>query len=139
MLISTESKTGSVSRELLRVRHQVRLIQPDEEGSVIHRLPAGVYGYASAPGQDAVPVFANKAYHSFEIHKAGDGSEHLIGFVTTSEAALLETGEEGAAINLFPDPWENAQNLVSVPISRIVASKRGLPREDGNPLRFTIG
>jgi hypothetical protein len=83
-------------------------------------------------------VFANKAYHSFEIHKAADGSEYLIGFVTTSGAALLESREEGAAIILFPDPRENSQSLVSVPRSRIVASKRGLPREDGNPLRFTI-
>ncbi len=126
------------SVDALRVRHQVRLLTPEQEGLPIGRLPAGVYGFATAPGMDAVPLFGKRAYHNFEVHKAADGIEYLIGFVTPEEAISLALGKEGTAIRMFPDPWQGAQQLVSVPLSQIVAPRRVLPREDGNPFPFTI-
>jgi hypothetical protein len=123
--------------EELRRRHGVRPLEPAEEGSSIARLPPGVYGYSHAPGQPEVPLFARKSYHSFEVHKAGDGTEYLIGFVTPEEASNLAAGQEGAAVQMFPDPWESSQTLVSVDASKIVAPKR-MPRENGNPFPFLI-
>jgi hypothetical protein len=110
---------------------------PDEEGSAIAVLPSGVYGFTYAPGQPEVPLFSKHNYHSFEVHKAADGTEYVLGFVTPSEASDIAAAKEGVAIRLFPAPWENSQSLVSVPASRMVASKR-MPRDDGNPLPFTL-
>ncbi|HYL77240.1 MAG TPA: hypothetical protein VEU96_23705 [Bryobacteraceae bacterium] len=132
------SSTQSLTPEALRVRHQVRPLQPDEEGFSVTRLPVGVYGFAYAPGQDEVPVFAGHSYHSFEIHKLADGVVFLLGFVTADEARELEAGQSGAAVTLYPAPWEDSQVLVSVPASRIVAPKKLLRREDGNPFHFAL-
>ena len=123
--------------EALRGAHQVRPLTPEEEGSAVAALPNGVYGFTYAPGQPEVPLFSRQGYHSFEVHKASDGTEYLLGFVTQLEASDLEASQEGAAIRLFPSPWENSQSFVSVRVAGIVPSKR-MPREDGNPLPFTL-
>jgi len=133
---TADSASGTI--EALRARHQVRPLNAQEEGQAAHALPAGVYGYTYSPGLDQVPIFAQKKYHTFEVHRAIDGAEYLIGFATAAEAAEIELAKEGALIRLFPDPWEDAQSLVSVPVSRMHASKKSLPREDGNPFAFTI-
>ena len=132
------AKTEPLSVETLRLQHQVRPLARQEEGTAIGALTAGVYGYTCAPGFDEVPVFSKRTYHSFEMHKAADGAEYLIGFVTPEEAKNLELRESGAAIRLFPEAWENSQCLVSVPVLQIMAPKRLPPREDGNPFLFTI-
>jgi hypothetical protein len=132
------SSTQSLTPEALRARHQVRPLQPDEEGFSVTRLPPGVYGFAYAPGQDEVPVFAGHSYHSFEIHKLTDGVLFLLGFVTPEEAQALEAGQPGAAVTLYPAPWEDSQVLVSVPANRMVAPNKLLRREDGNPFHFTL-
>ena len=123
--------------EELRRRHGVRALGAEEEGCAIARLPAGVYGFTYSPGQPEVPVFAKKDYQAFEIHKAADGTEYVVGFVTQKEASDLAAGNEGAAIRMFPDPWEGSQTLVRVDASRIVPPRR-MPRENGNPFPFTI-
>jgi hypothetical protein len=123
--------------EALRATHRVRALTPDEEGSAVAALPSGVYGFTYAPGQPEVPLFSKQNYHSFEVHKSADGTEYILGFVTQLEAADLNGPKEGAAIRLFPSPWENSQSLVSVRVAGIVAPKR-MPREDGNPLPFTL-
>jgi len=129
--------TGDAGREEMRRRHGVRALSGEEEGTSIAKLPAGVYGFAYAPGQPEVPIFAKRDYHSFEVHKAADGTEYLIGFVTQNEASDLAVEREGAAIRLFPEPWEAAQSLVRVPAEKIVAPKR-MPREAGNPFPFRM-
>ena len=123
--------------EALRAAHNVRPLEPDEGGSAVAHLPNGVYGFTYAPGQPEVPLFSKQGYHSFEVHKTADGTEHVLGFVTQLEAADLDTAKEGAAIRLFPSPWQNSQSFVSVRVAGIVPSKR-LPREDGNPFPFTL-
>ena len=133
---SSEIKTASI--EQFRAKHQVRLIDAGEQGTGLDRLPAGVYGFTYAPGNDIVPLFSKRDYHSFEVHKSADGAGYVIGFVTPEEAAKIETMAEGAPIRLYPSPFESSETLVSVPLSRVSASKRGLPREDGNPLPFTL-
>lgn len=134
----SHSQTNAAAIESLREQHRVVPLAPEQEGFAAHRLPAGVYGFAYAPGQSEVPLFAKKSYHSFELHKAADGNDYLIGYVTAPEAADLEARKEGAAITLYPDPWEQAQRLVNVPVTIMTPAKRAITREPGNPLRFTI-
>jgi len=135
---SQTAETAPLTIETLRLQHEVRPLTRQEEGSAIGALSAGVYGYTCAPGFDEVPVFSKRTYHSFEMHKASDGAEHMIGFVTPQEGKDLELRKQGAAIRLFPEAWENSQCLVSVPVLQILAPKRLPPREDGNPFLFTI-
>ncbi len=132
------AESAPLTIEDIRALHQVRPLERNEEGRAARDLPAGVYGYAYAPGLDEVPIFAPKKYHSFEVHKAADGAEYLIGFVTPAEARELELLTEGVPIRLFPDPWQSSQYLVSVPVSRMQTRNRVPPREDGNPFAFTI-
>ncbi|HUA19996.1 MAG TPA: hypothetical protein VMB25_14705 [Bryobacteraceae bacterium] len=131
------AEAAAAGIQALRASHQVRELQPAEEGASVHALPAGVYGFAYAPGHEAVPLFAKESYHAFEVHKAADGVVYLIGFLTPQEAASLDGAGEGASFRLFPAPWESSQSLVSVPLARIVPPKR-MPREDGNPFPFAI-
>jgi hypothetical protein len=132
------ANTVPLTIEALRTQHQVRALTRQEEGTAIGALSAGVYGYTCAPGFNEVPVFSKRTYHSFEVHKASDGAEYLIGFVTSQEEKDLELRKQGAAIRLFPDAWENSQCLASVPVLQILAPKRLPPREDGNPFLFAI-
>lgn len=127
----------SADLETLRSNHKVRPLQPEEEGSPAAALPPGVYGFTYAPGQPEVPLFSKHNYHSFEVHKIADGTEYLIGFVTPSEASDIAAAKEGAAIRLYPEPWESSTSLVSVPAAGIHPPKR-MPREDGNPFPCTL-
>ncbi len=119
----------------------MRPLKPEEEGSAVANLPDGVYGFTYAPGAPEVPLFSKHNYHSFEVHKAADGTEYLLGFVTPSEASEIAASEiaakAGATMRIYPAPWETAQSFVCVPASRMVGAKR-MPREDGNPLPFTL-
>ena len=47
-----------------------------------------MYGFTYAPLTES-PVFAKDHYGSFEVHKAADGTERLIGFVSASDVARL--------------------------------------------------
>ena len=70
-------------------------------------------------------------------HKLADGTQHLVGFVTGKEAEIVRSGKQ-AEIALFPDPWEDATELVSIPLTRAIPSKKGPSREGGNGLKLAI-
>jgi hypothetical protein len=122
----------------IRERHGLRALTKEEEGSPTARLPHGVYGFTYSPGQDETPVFANKAYHNFEVHKIEDGAERLIGYLTPSEAAILEARKPGTEVRLYPDVWAESTQLVSVDLTGTVRARRTPPREDGNPYRIVF-
>lgn len=126
-----ESSTDGVV-ERLRAVNKVRLIDDRERGFGISRLPNGVYGFTYAPQQES-PLFAQKAFHSFEMHKLPDGSVHLVGFVTGEEASKLSSSDEYFDVNLYPDAWESSVNAVSIPSSCILEMK-GPSRLPGNAL-----
>lgn len=127
-----------LTAEELRSRHQLRQLEPEEEGTAIERLPVGVYGFTYAPGQPEVPIFARPSYHAFEIHKRSDGSQHILGFLTPDEETTLQAGSQGSPMILYPAPWEAAQVFVCIPCGRIIPPGKLLRREDGNPFHFTL-
>jgi hypothetical protein len=124
--------------EHIRARHGLRALKNEEEGFPAAKLPGGVYGFTYSPGQDETPVFSNKAYHNFEVHKLEDGAERLIGYLTAPEVAILEAREPGAEVRLYPDVWEESTHLVSVDLTGTVRARRTPPREDGNPYRIAF-
>jgi hypothetical protein len=129
-----------VDQELkaLREEHGVRLLTEQEEGFGLAGVPQGVYGFAYAPGADEIPLFRNKTFQSFEVHKLTSGAELLIGFVTPKEAIDIEMGNKTAEIRLYPEPSAEATRLVSVNLVAIVANKKGPSRTEGNSLSLRL-
>lgn len=121
--------------ERLRAAHRVALVSEQNEGYSIQQLANGVYGFTYAP-QEAAPLFGKKMFHNFEAHKLQDGSVHLVGFVTEQEANQLATGS-ALDVNLYPDPYEQAVNAVSIPRARVTKT-RGPSRDHGNALHLQL-
>ena len=124
-------------REQLRSQYQLRPVGRQEEGTAVHSLPAGVYGFSYAPATET-PLFARKSYHSFEVHKRGDGSVHMLAFVTKSEAERLAAPGDELEVTVYPDPHEQSDTLVSIPFERILTSLYKPVRRDGNAVPLTI-
>jgi len=119
------------SAEALRAGRGLRQLNKDEEGSRVADLAAGVYGFTWSPAFESTPLFAKKSFRNFEFHKLSGGGIELVGYVTADDATRLKSG--AGQIEVYPDPWEQAKQLVSVPLDRIVPSKRVPARENGCP------
>ena len=72
------------------------------------------------------------------MHKAADGTEYILGYVTSQDKGEIDSVKEGAPIRLFPDSHGNSTFLVSIPFAQISWSNRAIPREDGNPFLFSL-
>jgi len=129
-------ETAANDNEQLRATRALRALESAEEGFAAEHLPNGVYGFTYSPAE-AVPLFTKKTWHSYEVHKLADGTLHLVGFVNAKEAEIVRHSSP-AEITLFPDPWEDAKELVSVPLARAIPSKKGPSREGGNGLKLAL-
>ena len=139
--MSTAAIANPVSRDLtrdrLRVEHQVRSLHSEEEGAAFAVLSAGVYGFTYAPATET-PLFSTRAYHSFEVHKLADGSGRLLVYCKPEDAARMAAGEVVEFMG-YPDPWEDATVLVSVPLDRLMNSLYKPVRRDGNAVPLRVG
>ncbi|HYZ86887.1 MAG TPA: hypothetical protein VE621_20895 [Bryobacteraceae bacterium] len=134
--VQPQASPSASDRTELRARHGVRLITNEEEGTGVLHLPAGVYGFTYSPGAES-PLFAMEKYHSFEVHKAQDGSVRIIGYVTPEKAAEMATNNDVLEIQVFPAPWGPSSKLVVIPGDWVVGTPKA-PREDGNPVNFRL-
>jgi hypothetical protein len=123
-------------RDRFREQHAVRVIDSKDEGLGMAHVSPGTYGFTYAPTAEA-PLFAKRAYQGWEVHKAPDGTVHLIGFVSKPDGALIEAGKAKADVKLYPEPYGDATEIVSLPVERIRA-KRQPGREDGNVLMVAV-
>jgi hypothetical protein len=103
----------------LRAAHQVELVSSDQEGSGIDRLPGGVYGYTYSPALTGAPLFATRAFRSYEAHKLPSGEITLIGFASSDAARQLTTAPQDVTIQVQPHPEPDQDVLVEIPYSRI--------------------
>ena len=110
---------ATVDQEALRAAHNVRLVAPDEEGTGVNALPAGVYGFTYSPALPNAPLFAERRFRSFETHKVASGEIYVIGFADVETAAAVASSSEERAIQIQPEPEGSANVLVKVPYSRI--------------------
>lgn len=126
--------------EAFRASHEVKLVEGEQEGTLITELPPGTYGFTYAPDLEAgSPVFRRRAYRSFEIHKSADGGLHFIGYLNPDDAARVEAGDEYVEVSLYPEPFESATQPVSIGAARVVNRNPRLPRTDGNPVPLKVG
>jgi hypothetical protein len=111
--------SGEAAREMLRREHGVRKVTAAEEGFAAAHLPAGVYGFTSAPALES-PLFAVRQYRNFEIHHTSAGIS-VIGFVTPAEASQLARAQanEVVTVLLHPEIEEPATVIVSIPYDRV--------------------
>lgn len=124
-------------RQALRDRLNLRVVTVEENGIPVDRLPEGVFGFTTSPSSDELPLFHKPIYQCTEIHKPAGGTISFIGYVTKKEAETLQAGAEPMALNLYPEPYEEATELVSIPDSRV--DRRRLPtRDHGNAMKMDI-
>jgi hypothetical protein len=124
-------------REELRAARKLRLVTQEEAGFGVDDLPAGVYGFTSSPQTEGVPLFIERTFEAFEVHKLHDGSVHIVGYLTAEQAAAFAASSEAVDLNLYPEPYQEAQSVASVPRSRILKAKP-VSRESGNWMPATV-
>ena len=111
---------ATAAQEELRATHQVRLIDGSQEGTGVNVLPPGVYGFTYSPALPNAPLFADRRFRSYEIHKLANGDILIVGFVSTDDARLLEASAGDIEIRVQPEPEAGADVLVMIPYSRIL-------------------
>lgn len=122
-------------RQALRDRLKLRPVTPEESGKPVDRLPEGVYGFTTSPSSDELPLFSKPVFRCAEIHKPAGGPICFIGYVTKKDASAFDAGAEPMALDLYPDPYEEATELISIPDSRV--DRRKPPsRDHGNAMRM---
>lgn len=117
-------------RESLRKKNGVTLVDDSQDGTGLHRLPDGVYGFTYAPGMSDSPLFRKSGSRTFEIHKHG-GNEFLIGYLTADETQKLKAAPGDVELMLYPTPEGDAKNLVEVPLFRVLEHRAQVYRETG--------
>ncbi len=124
--------------EEIRSAHQLRPLTEDESGDGVDNLPKGVYGFTYSPALENFPLFKARDLRCYEGHKLADGSVVLLGFLTADEKQKLENTAEKVTIHLFAEPTGDVDELVTVPMSRVLGhveySQRG-----GKGLELSIG
>jgi hypothetical protein len=130
-LTNPEPLSQEVQRafEELRSSHRLRVLTDTEDGSSINRLPGGVFGFTYSPGEKDFPLFNDRDLRSFETHKLQDGTIFLLGFLTGAEAAAFTTAREPTSLHLFPEPKGEANELVRIPLKRIVSQVENSARK----------
>jgi hypothetical protein len=109
----------TAEQEALRAAHCVRLVTAGEEGTGVNALPGGVYGFTYSPGLTSAPLFAERRYRGYEIHKLPDGEAFVVGFTTSAMARELSTAEQDVEIRVQPEADGDADTLVTIPYSRV--------------------
>jgi hypothetical protein len=133
--VTSSDVAATADHEALRAAHQVRLITEAEEGTGLHRLPGGVYGFTYSPGLPGAPLFRTARYRCFEIHKLPSGEAFVIGFAASDDVRALSTAEHEVTVRMQPGPKPGLDTLVTVPYSRIRHHRQyAAPNQDG----FTV-
>ena len=118
-------------RAALRAKHQVRDLTDLEDGTGLHRLPNGVYGFTYVPGLRDTPLFRTSRPHTFEMHKLADGKVLLVGYVSKQLAARIGSDRQPVEVRLFPAPRDEADTLVSLPLTRMIRYREFSTRDGG--------
>jgi hypothetical protein len=115
----------------LRAVHGVRPVSDAEEGSGVHALPGGVYGYTYSPGLPNAPLFASRRYRSYEVHKLATGETVIVAYADAATTEQIAYDRE-VTVRVQPEPTSDATVLVLIPYSRIQRHRQyAAPNQDG--------
>jgi hypothetical protein len=121
-------------RESLRGRHAVRLVQGDEEGDILKYTRGGIYGFTYAPQTLDCGLFTKNPYLSFEMHKLEDNSVKLLVAVTPEMKQKIETAAGLVEIEIYPDAYRGASELIALPYES-VRHLKAPNRDEGNKVK----
>jgi hypothetical protein len=117
-------------QEALRALHGVRVVSSEEAGLGVNQLPSGVYGFTYSPALPSAPLFAERRYRSFEMHKVED--VHIVGFVSAEVAREMASATGDLTVHVQPHPLGTEDTLVEIPYSRIRTHKQyAAPNQTG--------
>ena len=108
-----------LARRDARAEHGVRSLYPLEEGFGLDQLPNGIFGFTFSPGSADAVVFRRNRAEAFEIHKLGDGSTVLLGYVPPEVAATIQNVRKEQHVFVFPRVMGEASKLVCIPTSSV--------------------
>lgn len=122
----------TIDQEPLRAAHGVRLVANAEEGTPVHALLGGVYGFTYSPGLPNAPLFATRRYRSYEIHKLTEGETFIVAFADADTAARIAAAAGEVTVRVQPEPASAAGVLVTIPYARIRQHRQyAAPNQDG--------
>lgn len=124
----------AAQRELLRVRHGVQVVQGADEGDILKYARGGVYGFTYAPQSLDCGLFTKNPYLSFEMHKLADNSIKLLVAVTPEMKEKIETAAGLVEIEIYPDAYRNASELIALPYEA-VRHLKAPNRDEGNKIK----
>jgi hypothetical protein len=144
--------TGAESLDALRRLQGVRALRDLENDLNLRRLPAGVYGFTvpwiintdptavvGGTGVDRISLEqSSMGTLVMEIHKTANGEIYVVGYLSEADLVRLQdpSRREDAEVTFFFMPYQEFNQLVAIPISRIVNS---LNRSVGNSQNRSVG
>jgi len=124
--------------EEIRTAHQLGPLTEEESGDGVDNLPGGVYGFTYSPALENFPLFRDRDLRTYEGHKLADGSVVLLGFLTAADRQTFEGNADTATIHLFAEPKDDADEMVRVPMGRVLGHVEYSQRGDMG-LELTVG
>ena len=121
-------------RESIRSRHAVQLVQGADEGDILKYARGGIFGFMYAPQTLDCGLFTKNPYLSFEMHKLADNSIKLLAVVTPEMKQKIEAAEGLVEIDLYPDAYRNASELVVLPYE-LLRHLKAPNRDEGNKIK----
>jgi hypothetical protein len=108
----------------MRARNRVNPLAESESEKDFAEIPVNSYGFVEPPdliyrpSAEKLSIDANAYDFAFEIHKLGDGSGLLLGYVGPETFGRLSEGIlAGSNFVLYSEPWKDAPSLVAIPVS----------------------
>ena len=121
-----QPSSDATASSILRKERGLRELRPLEEGMPISELPVGVYGFMTPWSVEHLASAHLGAQAGgtavLELHKTQSGDVELVGYVSQETATRIEN--EGPIL-FFPEPWEEAKTLVTIPVPRIASAVEG--------------
>jgi hypothetical protein len=112
--------------QALRTERGLRELRPLEVGLPLSQLPPGVYGFMPpwfvTNLEDALLDAQAGGTSVLEVHKTQDGELQLVGYVSQETATRISGA---GTVLLFPEAWEEANEVVGIPRGRIVQADSG--------------
>src|SRR6266699_91336 len=114
---------SAASVQEMRRRHHVSLISPMEADKTTPEIQPNSFGFAFATPiiyRSPIQIQVTSSKLSFEIHKLGDSSLLVVGYVGPETFIRLREGVgSDADVTLYSSPIKEASGLVALPLNRL--------------------
>jgi hypothetical protein len=130
---------GSI--QALRKRHNVTPLPDVESEKSLSEIPANSYSFADGfhllHKQTPEYVKMPGLYTDYEVHKLGDGTVVVLGYVGAESLIRLREGmPKDVELILYSEGWREAPKLVSIPLSELRCDRDRYIHPTG---RLTVG